>query len=79
MRVVIIGFDALEDKLVKKYNCHNLMQERHGIVDLEDYFQRRPKGVGGRNPNTPDVIASFLTGQYPKRTETYVWYNWLYW
>jgi len=66
MRVVLISFDALELKLVERYNCKVLKQREYGKIDLEPYFQQRPKGVGGREPQTPHVYSTFETGNIPK-------------
>jgi hypothetical protein len=66
MRVLVISFDALEYDLVEKFQLNVLKQKYYGKVDLESYFQKRPKGVGGREPRTPEVYSIIYTGKIPE-------------
>ena len=55
MKTLIIGIDALEYDLVKKYNLKNLLQKEYGKTIV-------PLGKSGY-PQTVQVWASFLTGK----------------
>jgi hypothetical protein len=51
--VIILGLDALDLSLVKKYNCKNLMQKEFGQTDINEF----------ELPRTVVLWASFLTGK----------------
>ena len=51
--MIILALDALDLKMVKKFNCKNLMQKEHGQTDISDFTQ----------PRTVVLWASFLTGK----------------
>jgi len=63
MRVMIIGIDALEYELVKKWNLNNLMQEEYGKVTLPI---TKKDGYFYSEPATPIMWVSFITGKTPK-------------
>lgn len=56
MKIFIIGIDALEYDLVEKYDLKNLKQEEYGKVIV-------PINKKTNSPVTPQVWASFLTGE----------------
>ena len=51
--MIILALDALEIKLVERYNCKNLMQLEHGQTDISQF----------KLPRTVVLWASFLTGK----------------
>ena len=51
--MIILALDALDLKMVKKFNCKNLMQKEYGQTDISDFTQ----------PRTVVLWASFLTGK----------------
>ncbi|MFQ6095966.1 MAG: hypothetical protein ACE5NN_07470 [Candidatus Bathyarchaeia archaeon] len=51
--MIILALDALDLKLVKRYNCKNLMQVEYGVTDLSEFQLER----------TVVLWASFLTGR----------------
>lgn len=53
MMFIIIGIDALEKKLVDKFNCSNLKQKNYGLTDISEYEQ----------PRTLVLWSSFLAGK----------------
>jgi len=55
LKVFVLGLDALELELVKKYRCGNLMQSEYGRVKINVHPEV-----------TPTIWASFLTGKRPK-------------
>lgn len=50
---IIIGIDALEKKLVEKFNCHNLKKKYNGLTNIREYSQ----------PRTLVLWSSFLAGK----------------
>jgi len=50
--MIILGLDALDFEMVKKFNCENLMQTSYGKTDISDFNAER----------TVVLWASFLTG-----------------
>ncbi len=51
--MIILGLDALDLKMVEKYNCKNLLQTEHGQTELSDFPLKR----------TVALWSSFLTGK----------------
>ncbi len=51
--MIILALDALDQNLVKTFNCKNLMQEEHGQTDITNF----------KEPRTVVLWASFLTGK----------------
>ncbi len=51
--LLIIGFDALDKKMVEKFNCDNLKQTSYGITDVSDFKLTR----------TIALWSSFLAGK----------------
>jgi len=51
--MIILALDALDQNLVDKYNCKNLMQAEHGQTDISGFSL----------PRTVVLWASFLTGK----------------
>jgi hypothetical protein len=51
--MIILGLDALDLEMVRKFNCKNLMQKEYGQTDLSDFDLKR----------TVVLWASFLTGK----------------
>ncbi len=51
--MIILALDALDQNLVKTFNCKNLMQKEHGETDISEFDQ----------PRTVVLWASFLTGK----------------
>ncbi len=51
--MIILALDALDQNLVKTFNCKNLMQEEHGQTDITNF----------KEPRTIVLWASFLTGK----------------
>jgi len=51
--MIILALDALDQDLVEKYKCKNLMQMEHGQTDISDF----------ELPRTVVLWASFLTGR----------------
>ena len=56
MKILIIGIDALEYNLVKKYNLKNLKQAQYIKIKV-------PINKELKKPTTPSVWASFLAGK----------------
>jgi len=50
---IIIGIDALEKKLVEKFNCSHLKQKYYGQTNIKEY----------RQPRTLVLWSSFLAGK----------------
>lgn len=55
-RMLVIGFDGLDYKKIKKYNCENLMLEAFGKLDVE-----------GLPLKTPLLWATIITGERPEK------------
>jgi hypothetical protein len=53
-KVLIISFDGLDYELIKEYNCKNIMQKEFGRIDNHTNI---------KNIITPELFASFLTGE----------------
>ena len=53
MKMIILGLDALDLRMVKKYDCRHLMQFEHGQTDISEFKLAR----------TVVLWASFLTGK----------------
>lgn len=51
--MLILALDALDQNLVKTFNCSNLMQKEYGQTDITDF----------KEPRTIVLWASFLTGK----------------
>lgn len=51
--MIILALDALDQNLVKAFNCKNLMQKEHGQTDISEFSEAR----------TIVLWASFLTGK----------------
>ena len=51
--MIILALDALDQNLVKTFNCKNLMQKEHGQTDITNF----------KEPRTIVLWASFLTGK----------------
>jgi hypothetical protein len=51
--LIVLALDALDQNLVKAFNCKNLMQEEYGQTDISEFDQ----------PRTIVLWASFLTGR----------------
>jgi predicted AlkP superfamily phosphohydrolase/phosphomutase len=57
-KVIILGIDALEYKLVEDWNLKNLKQKEYGKIKLPLY--------PGREPATEIIWPCFITGKEPK-------------
>ncbi len=51
--MIILGLDALDLRMVEKYNCQTLLQLEHGQTDLSDFPLKR----------TVALWSSFITGK----------------
>ncbi|MDH5690005.1 MAG: hypothetical protein OEY81_01070, partial [Candidatus Bathyarchaeota archaeon] len=51
--MLILALDALDQNLVKTFNCNNLMQKEYGQTDITNF----------KEPRTIVLWASFLTGK----------------
>ena len=51
--MLILALDALDQNLVKTFNCSNLMQKEYGQTDITNF----------KEPRTIVLWASFLTGK----------------
>lgn len=51
--IVVFAIDALEHKLVEKFDCKNLKQEHYGKTDISEFSQ----------PRTMVLWSSFMTGE----------------
>ena len=65
MKVLVIGIDALEYNLVEEWNLGHIKQEEHGKVKVPIL-----SSVGV--PMTPQVWASFLTGEIKDKKFEYI-------
>jgi len=59
MKVLILGFDALEYDLVKQWKLRQLMQVRYGVYEAAI----SPKY---KKPHTPSAWTTIITGKYPE-------------
>lgn len=69
MKCLILAFDGLEYTLVKKFNLQNVMQKECGKVKIPNECYIEVESVHFeepiREPYTPLVWSSFLTGKLP--------------
>ena len=56
--MIILALDALDQNLVKTFNCSNLMQSEYGQTDITNF----------KEPRTIVLWASFLTGKNMEAT-----------
>lgn len=57
MKTLIIAFDGMAYRLLKKYNCKTIMQKEFGEIDID---------IGLKKNMTSPLFASFLTGKKPE-------------
>lgn len=53
MKVLIVAFDGLDYKFIRRFNCESLMQKEFGKINLEDIYKIA----------TPEIFSNFLTGK----------------
>jgi len=60
MKVIILGFDALDNEIVENERLEALLQKFHGCID-----------VSGFKVATPMIWSTFLTGKNPEEHQMY--------
>ena len=71
MRVFILGIDALEYHLVHKWKLHNLMQMKHGMLQIPQKYYATKDNV----PYTPLIWTTIITGKSPEEHGIREWWS----